>query len=109
MAVFQLDAEGTDLPDPANVRSFLLSSLPHGAGSGPGICQQNRNPLTPNPVLRALLVDLDQWVSSGAEPPVSRMPRRADGTLVLPLPPHSVGLPHIPGRGRNRRNAAAHA
>jgi len=104
MAVFQLDAEGNDLPDPANVRYFLLSSLPHGAGSGPGICQQNRNPLTPNPMLRALLVNLDQWVSSGAEPPVSRMPRRADGTLVPPLPQDSVGFPAIPGVVYNGRN-----
>jgi hypothetical protein len=104
MSVFQLDAEGNDLPDPANARYFLLSSLPHGAGSGPGICQQNRNPLTPNPVLRALLVDLDQWVTSGTEPPASRMPRRADGTLVPALPQESVGFPAIPGVVYNGRN-----
>ena len=104
MAVFQLDAEGNDLADPANVRYFLMSSLPHGAGSGPGICQQNRNPLAPNPVLRALLVDLDQWVSSGTDPPASRMPRRADGTLVPALPQESVGFPAIPGVVYNGRN-----
>src|SRR5262249_151804 len=79
---FQLDGAGNDLSDPPNVRYFLMSSLPHGPGMGPGICQQNRNPLAPNPVLRALLVDLDQWVTAGTEPPASRMPRRADGTLV---------------------------
>jgi Alpha/beta hydrolase domain len=96
MAIFQLDGEGKDLPDPANVRYFLMSSLPHAAGSGPGICQQNRNPLVPNPVIRALLVDLDEWVSSGIEPPASRMPRVADGTLVPPLPQDGVGFPAIP-------------
>jgi len=100
MSVFQLDGDGNDLADPAGVRYFLMSSLPHGGGvpaSGPGICQQNRNPLVANAALRALMVDLDQWVTSGTEPPTSRMPRRADGTLVPPLPQESVGFPAIPG------------
>ncbi len=74
------------------------------AGSGPGVCQQNRNPLVPNPVLRALLVDLDQWVSSGTEPPASRMPRHANRTLVPTLPQESVGFPAIPGVVYNGRN-----
>jgi hypothetical protein len=103
MSVFQLDGEGNDLPDPANVRYFLMSSLPHGGASGPGICQQNRNPLVANPTLRALLVDLDQWVSAGTEPPPSRMPRRADGSLVQPLPQQGVGYPKIPGVTYNGR------
>jgi hypothetical protein len=103
MSVFQLDGEGNDLPDPANVRYFLMSSLPHGGASGPGICQQNRNPLVANPTLRALLVDLDQWVSAGSEPPASRMPRRANGSLVQPLPQQGVGYPKIPGVTYNGR------
>jgi hypothetical protein len=100
MSVFQVDAEGNDLADPANVRYFLMASLPHGGGvpsSGPGICQQSRNPLVANAALRALLVDLDQWVTSGTEPPASKMPRRADGTLVPSLPQDGVGFPRIPG------------
>jgi Alpha/beta hydrolase domain len=103
MSVFQLDGEGKDLPDPANVRYFLMSSLPHAAGTGAGICQQNRNPLVPNPVIRALLVDLDQWVTGGVEPPASRMPRVADGTLVPPLPQDGVGFPAIPNVVYNGR------
>ena len=91
------DANGTDLPDAANVRNFLMSSLPHGAGTGPGICQQPRNPLVSNTVLRALLVDLDAWTSGGKEPPASRVPRRTDGTLVPPLPQAEMGFPSIPG------------
>lgn len=91
------DSEGNDLPEPPNVRYYLMSSLPHAAGSGPGICQQPRNPLVPNPVLRALLVALDGWVVRGSEPPASRIPRRADGTLVAPLPQAEMGFPKIPG------------
>jgi Alpha/beta hydrolase domain len=101
-----VDPQGNDLPDPANVRYYLLSSLPHGGGvptTGVGICQQTRNPLVPNSVLRALLVDMDQWVSSGTPPPDSRMPRVANGTLVPPLPQESMGFPRIPGVTYNGR------
>jgi hypothetical protein len=37
--------------------------------------------LVANAVLRALLVAMDQWVSAGTEPPASRLPHIADGTL----------------------------
>src|SRR5260370_34733995 len=99
MSVFHLDSVGKDLPDPPKVRYFLMSSLPHSPGigpTGPGICQQNRNPLVANSVLRVLLVDLDQWGSNGTEPPASRLPRVADSTLVPPLPRTGVGFPNIP-------------
>jgi hypothetical protein len=102
MSVFQLDGSGRDLADPPNVRYYLLSSLPHGAGSGPGICQQPRNPLGPGPVLRGLLVAMDQWVSTDKKPPESRMPRRADGTLVSSRQ-EDMGFPNIPGVKYNGR------
>jgi hypothetical protein len=80
-----------------NVRYYLFSSQPHGAGSAAGICRQPQNPIKPDPVLRALLVDLDDWVSNGIEPPANRVPRRADGTLVPALPQKVEGFPNIPG------------
>jgi hypothetical protein len=107
MAVGLVDATGNDFAnEPANVRSYLLSSLPHQGGfgaAGRGICQQERNPLVANAVLRALLVAMDQWVSTGTEPPASRVPRVADGTLVPPLPQASQGFPNIPGVKYNGR------
>ena len=66
-------------------------------GTGPGICQQPRNPLGASTALRALLTDLDAWATQGKEPPQSRVPRRADGTLVAPLPQAEMGFPTIPG------------
>ncbi len=96
-SLLHTDTLGNDLPDPPNVRYYLLSSLPHVALSGPGICQQPRNPLVPNPALRALLVTLDQWASTGKRPPVSRVPHLADGTLVPSLSQNVVGFPSIPG------------
>src|SRR5712675_615163 len=60
-SMMQTDAQGHALPDLDNVRYYLLASFPHGAGNGRGICAQPRNPLRPDPALRALLVDLDAW------------------------------------------------
>ena len=80
-----------------NVRVYLLSSLTHVPESGPGICQQPRNPVLPNPAHRALLLALDQWVSDGTRPPRNRIPRISNGTLVSALPQESEGFPNIPG------------
>ena len=99
-SLLHTDLQGDDLPDPPEVRFYLFSSLPHAAGigsSGLGICQHPRNPLVANAGLRALLVTLDEWVATGVEPPASRVPRRADGSLTIPLPREMVGFPSIPG------------
>jgi hypothetical protein len=110
-SMMQTDSKGSDLDlgKVENVRYYLLSSLPHGGGQGPGICAEPRNTLRPNAALRALLVDLDAWVSKGTAPPANRMPSVADRTLVLPLPEkgneesnkqsnkQSYNFPHIPG------------
>jgi hypothetical protein len=86
-----------DLSKTDNVRYYLFASFPHGAGTAPGICQQPQNPLAPNQLLRALLLDLDDWVSSGREPPHNRIPRLADKTLAPALPQSGMGFPKIPG------------
>ena len=89
-----------DLPDPPHTRLYLMASLPHGAtgDTNPGNCQQNRNPLQPYSVLRALLVDLDEWVTDGIKPPHSRVPRFDNKTLANALPQVLTGFPNIPAR-----------
>jgi Alpha/beta hydrolase domain len=84
-----------DLSRTPNVRYYLLSSFQHGTGNGTttGICRQFSNPLSSAPVERALIVDLDQWVSEGDPPPASQVPRISDGTLVPPLPQSEQGFP----------------
>jgi hypothetical protein len=96
-SMLQTDAQGHDLGGVDNVRYYLLASFPHGGGNGRGICAQPRSPLKPNQALRALLVDLDAWVTEGEAPPADRLPRVADGTLVPPLPQAGMGFPQIPG------------
>ena len=94
------DTQGNDLDLAAtpNVRYYLLSDLAHApprAGWGSASSSRTRSP--PNPALRALLVDLDQWVANGTAPPPNQVPTRSDGTLVPALPQSAVGFPAIPG------------
>jgi len=87
-----------DLPYSRYTRDYLLSSTQHGTGNpdSRGLCQQPLNPLDPAPVVRALLLTLDEW-TQGTAPPASRVPRIADGTLAAPLPQSAVGFPTLPG------------
>jgi len=98
-SVLTTDTRGRDLDlsQTPDIRYYLFSSFPHGAGPAKltaGICRQLENPLTPDRLLRALLVDLDAWVSTGQQPPANRVPRRNDGTLVAST---AENFPSIPG------------
>jgi hypothetical protein len=102
-SLLHTDVEGkTDLELPDNVRIYLVAGAQH-LGAGPhtrGICRQPRNILDDRPpVLRAMLVALDRWVTQGEEPPPSRYPRIADGTLV-DLKTFRSSFPRIPGVNR---------
>ncbi len=107
MAVGLVDASGKDRTDePANVRQYFVSSMPHQSAfgaQGKGICQQVRSPMVAGGVIRALLVAMDEWVTNGTEPPASRIPKVADGTLVSPLPQEGQGFPKLKGVTYNGR------
>lgn len=99
------DPLGTrDVAHPAGARGYLISGTQHGGRAGSssskGPCVNAQNPHSPTPALRALLVALDEWVSTGKAPPASRTPRLADGSLV---PPGKVAFPAIPGVAVARR------
>ena len=86
-SLLHIDLEGQrDLPLPDTVRLFLMAGTQHGGRAGltpvQGSGYHPRNPHNPTPALRALLVALEQWVTDGVEPPTSRIPTLADGTLV---------------------------
>jgi hypothetical protein len=93
------DTEGHDLDlyAAANVRYYQLASVPHGAGTAAGICREPQNPLNASTTLRALTIDMDEWVTYGTQPPSNRVPTRAGGTLVPSLPQSGMGFPQIPG------------
>ena len=106
-SLLHTDPEGNDLPDPENVRFYLVSGMQHGSGSSAGVCQQMQSPTRAEPVLRALFIALDQWVTKGIKPPASSVPRRGNGTAALArsapgivtgvVPREALGWPGIPG------------
>lgn len=76
-----------DVELPPNARGYLLAGTQHGgqAWMTPILrnCVGPRNPHSPTPAQRALLVALDEWVD-GKPPPDSRTPRIKDATFTTP-------------------------
>ena len=79
--------EGTeDAELPSSVRFYTLGGSQHGSGSGlPRPASSGQLPPNPNrwsPLSDSLLVAMAKWIAEGKEPPASRYPRIADGSLV---------------------------
>ncbi len=107
-----------DLPLPETVRRYYLPSTTHGGGAGgfdtslPGkslpssgaTCPGNNfgtGVLPPNPVphaqtVNALRVHFRDWIMKGTNPPPSRYPTLAQGTLA-PANKKALGFPTLPG------------
>src|SRR6266850_3349572 len=101
------DTLGKDLKEPDDVRYYLMSGQSHGVGdvTDRGVCREFTNGVSPYRAHRALLLALDRWVSYGAKPPKSEMPRDEDRVWALPrpgfqtgvVPQRALGWPSIPG------------
>jgi Alpha/beta hydrolase domain len=90
------DSGTADVPLAVTSRLYFLAGTPHAAGGVPPAPQQTRHALNfadQRWVLRALLIDLDQWLSRGTAPPLSRYPTIARGQLVAR---EAVRFPKIP-------------
>jgi len=86
-----------DAPLAPNTRIYFLAGCQHGPSSFPPERWEAQNLQNPNNYewnLRALLVALDAWVQFGEEPPPSRYPKIADGSLT---PLAAVAFPKVPG------------
>ena len=95
------DSQGNDLAQPDNVRVYLWASSQHFADPNTtapdtGDCQHYTNVVRTSMFFRAMLDSLDAWASHGTPPPESRIPLRADGTLV-PFAQWREKFPAIPG------------
>ena len=95
--------DGTmDMEESSKVRRYLLASQQHGGfkpdapnhGIADKQCEQLTNATHPGPLLRALVVALDDWVRRDVAPPETRVPRISNRTLVAPV---DLNLPKIPG------------
>jgi hypothetical protein len=93
-----------DLTLPPNARAYLIAGTQHAGQawmrSTAGNCVNARNPHSPTPALRALLIALDEWATEGKAPPSSHTPRIADRTFVSP---GDSKFPTIPGVAVVRR------
>jgi len=89
--------DAADAPIAPTTRIYFLAGCQHGPSPFPperGEAQNLANPNNYRWTLRALLVALDRWVADGQEPPPSRYPKIADGSLV---PLRAVAFPKVPG------------
>ena len=97
------DTQGHHIDLPPDVRAYMFAGHPHFAGAGTvasmtDACAMWRNALHAGVPMRALLVALDQWVKQGIEPPTSRYPMVAHGTLV-PADGLYAEIPGLPYEG----------
>ncbi|MFN8525982.1 MAG: alpha/beta hydrolase domain-containing protein [Chloroflexota bacterium] len=91
-SLIHTDIDGTrDVEPPRESRIYHFAGTQHGPGTLP-LEDYNPNDGTRGahgfnavdytPLLRALLVAFDGWVTAGIEPPASQFPRLADGSAV---------------------------
>jgi hypothetical protein len=101
LLVTDLAGNHIDLPD--NVRAYMIAGTPHFAEPGDRMQHDNKaltlpqNPMHAGAPMRALLTDLNNWISEGTLPPSSRVPMRSQGTLVAAeeaVPTNIPGLPY---------------
>ena len=92
-----------DVELPANARVYLIAGTQHAGQawmtSTPGNNVNPRNPHSPTPAMRALLIALSEWVD-GKAPPPSQTPRVGDNTLV---PVETLQFPAIPNMAIARK------
>ena len=118
LLVTDLAGNHLDLPD--NVRAYMIAGTPHFADPADVMRKSvaamslPQNPAHAGAPMRALLTDLNGWISEGVQPPSSRVPMRAHGTLVAvegAVRPDIPGLPykriHTLGRFLRPERAAA--
>jgi hypothetical protein len=93
-ALVHVDLTGSrDLEVPEQVRIYQFAGSQHPLGTFPltgedansgSRAQQSFNCTDYRPLLRAAIVNMDRWATSGQEPPPSLYPHLDDGTAVSP-------------------------
>jgi hypothetical protein len=91
------DCEGNDIELPENVRVYYGNGLPHGPFRIPeDVALTKPNLLAYGCFVRAMVAAMRAWVDEGVEPPPSRFPSRAAGTLVT-VDEARENFPYVPG------------
>jgi hypothetical protein len=98
------DLAGNHLDLPPDVRAYMIAGTPHFAEPAERVRRAPTmalavNPMHAGPPMRALLSALQAWITTGTEPPSSRVPMRAHGTLVPASDAVAQGIPGLPYTG----------
>ena len=98
------DLAGNHLELPPDVRAYMIAGSPHFATPGDRMKSVPTMSLPVNPMhagapMRALLTAMQAWITTGVEPPASRVPMRAHGTLVEASDAVPRGIPGLPYTG----------
>lgn len=85
-----------DAPPSPDTRIYYLAGTQHGANAQPtkNNTQNRANPTDYRLAMRALLVDMNAWITDGTPPPESMMPRVGKDQLVTT---GALAFPKIPG------------
>jgi hypothetical protein len=85
---------------PANVRLYQQTGAAHSPSNGvPGsisLCKFQSDPIDYSAISRALVADMDQWITASVEPPASVYPNLTNGTLQT-VTQEQATFPTIPG------------
>jgi len=95
------DLQGNHLDLPPDVRMYMIAGSPHDAQPRERMRNAPTMALPVNPMhagapMRALMVAMQAWITTGVEPPASRVPMRAHGTLVEAADAVPRGIPGLP-------------
>ncbi|HUA83556.1 MAG TPA: alpha/beta hydrolase domain-containing protein [Bryobacteraceae bacterium] len=96
-ALIHISPDGRkDIPPAPSTRIYYIAGTQHGPSAEP-VKHNTQNESNPNDnryVLRALLVDMNNWISDGAAPPQSEIPHINKDQLVAVS---ALNFPKIPG------------
>jgi hypothetical protein len=96
-ALIHISPDGKkDVPPAPDTRIYYLAGTQHGANAAPNKTntQNQPNPTDYRFAMRALLVDMNEWVTNGTAPPESQIPRINKDQLVTT---GALAFPKIPG------------
>jgi hypothetical protein len=98
------DTAGHHIDLPPDVRAYLIAGTSHfeapgGTAGRIEAASLSTNPMHAGPPMRALLAAMESWVAEGREPPASRVPMRAHGTLVPAAAAMPTPIPGLPYAG----------
>ena len=85
-----------DVPPAPETRIYFIAGTQHGPNAQPTktVTQNRANPTDYRFAMRALLMDMNAWVTKGTAPPDSKIPRIGKDELVAP---GALNFPKIPG------------